>query len=317
LKNTFNNVIDIKLVSSEFPYSDLLIKNNINDKIYWKNIEDGNHIYSIQIDEGFYTSSQLVNKIQYLMNNTPRITSSNLNIINNNFIIKIEENNNNINFYTYKISKLYNCLSIRKINILNNNSKSNLDNNMYYILNVSHPDNIVNVNDVITINNSTDITFKVITSTNSNSQNYSVSSNYINKSLTVYAINKENNSYDIILGNVTEITVTLVNYESAGGENIQITSNSKSSFLFNYNDTAGKELGFTHVGDPFSITDFKFIISNSDSYINNVNLDSVGNVITYNHRYFNFAGNYNYFLMYLNNIEFILVNCFKFKLFLQ
>ena len=36
-----------------------------------------------------------------------------------------------------------------------------------------------------------------------------------------------------------------------------------------------------------------------------MNLDPIGNYIDYNNGYFNFVGNYNYFLMYLNNIEYI------------
>jgi hypothetical protein len=294
LKKTFSNVIDIKIISSEFPYSDLLVKNNKNDKLYWQNIEDGTHIYNIQIDEGFYTSDQLLLKIQTLMNNVERINSSNINKIYNNFNIIMESNTNTIIFNSFKVFQLPNSLSIRKVNI---------DNNIYYILNVIHYNNIVKKDDIIKINYSTDVTFKTIS--NSNIQIFSIAASYINVQLSVYAVNSENQSYDIILGKINQITTTLVNYETAGGENITITVNSKFRFLFNKNDTIGNELGFKNVGDQYSITDFKNSINNSDTYINNINLDSVGNQIIHNHGFFNFAGKYNYFLMYLNDIEFI------------
>jgi hypothetical protein len=295
LKKSFNNVIDIKLVSSEFPYADLLIKKNINDKIYWKNIDDGQHIYHIQVDEGFYTSIQLLNKMKLLMNNVPRISSTNINNIYNNFDIILEQNTNKITFNSYKLSKLPNCLSIIKYNY---------DSQTYYILNVYHPQNLINVNDTIIINNSTDVTFKNIT--NDYAQIFSISQLYINRKLTVYSINKENNSYDIILGNIDEITINLVNYETKGGENITITTPSKTSFLFNYNDTLGNILGFKNVGYKYSITDFLFSISNDIIYNKyDMNLDSIGNNINYDNEYLNFVGSYNYFLMYLNNIEYI------------
>jgi len=299
LKKTFNNIIDIKLVSSEFPYCDLLIKNNINDKLYWKNIEDGDFIYMIQIDEGFYTPVQLLDKIQTLMNNIERIDSTLINKIYNNFKIILESNTNNITFNSYKLVQLPNSLSIRKINI---------DSNIYYILNIIHPNNIINIGDIITINNSTDVTFKTFNLSDNNIQILSIPSLYINTTLTVYSINLENQSYDIILGNINQITTTLVNYETAGGENITISVNSKSSFLFNKNDTVGNVLGFKNVGNKYSITDFKFSINNSDSYIYDINLDSIGNTINYNRGFFNLAGKYNYFLMYLNDIEFIYSN---------
>jgi hypothetical protein len=118
-------------------------------------------------------------------------------------------------------------------------------------------------------------------------------------------VNLENQSYDIILGAVTNITSTIVTTNSNGGENIVIKSSTKVSFLFNKSDTCGNILGFNNVGDSNSITDFKSIITNQDTYINNINLDSIGNVISYSNGYFNFAGQYNYILMYLNNIELI------------
>jgi hypothetical protein len=295
LNKTFNNIIDIRLVSTEFPYLDLLVKKNINDKFYWKHIEDGDYIYSITIDEGFYTGEQLLNKMNILMNNVERIISTNINPIYNIFNIIMEQNTHTISFYTYQNKKLPNSLSIRTITI---------NKELYYILNIMNINNIINENDIITINNSTDVTFKI--NNNNNIQIFSVDNIYINKSHKVYSIN--NNTYDVILGNINEITITLVNYESAGGENIVIKMNSKSSFLFNKSDTIGNELGFNNVGNIYSITDYKFCITNSDSYIYDININSIGNEIDYKHGYFCFVGKYNYFYMYLNDIELIYTN---------
>ena len=162
------------------------------------------------------------------------------------------------------------------------------------------------MNDIITISKSTLVTFKIISS--NNNQIYAIDSNYINNTFTIIEVIKETNSYNVILGAKNNITITLINYESNGGEGINIQIPSKFSFLFNKNDTIGSELGFLNVGSIYSITDFKYTITNSDKYINNINLNSVGNSITYNNGFFNMVGKYNYFLMYLNNIEYIYSN---------
>jgi hypothetical protein len=99
------------------------------------------------------------------------------------------------------------------------------------------------------------------------------------------------------------ITVT-----SGGGANILIKSKTKASFLFNYPDTCGDILGFQHVGNSTSILDFSSKITNYDPYMNSINLDSVGNTITYSSGFMNFVGKFNYFLMYLNDIEYIYSN---------
>uniref|UniRef100_A0A6C0H945 Uncharacterized protein n=1 Tax=viral metagenome TaxID=1070528 RepID=A0A6C0H945_9ZZZZ len=279
IKKTFTNVIDIKLVSSEFPYTDLLIKSNINDKLYWKTIEGGDIINIITIDEGSYTTTQLLNKLQKLMPS---------------FIITIENNINLISFSYYNNINLPNCISV----VLNDP--------INYILNIYHPKNILNVNDIITISKSTLITFKIVSS--NNTQIYAIDGSYINNSFTITEIIKETNSYNVILGARNNITTSLINYESNGGEAINIRVPSKFSFLFNKNDTIGTELGFLNVGYMYSITDFKHTITNSDKYINDIQLNSIGNSIIYNNGFLNMVGKYNYFLMYLNNIEYIYSN---------
>ena len=299
LNKTFTNVIDIQLISSEFPYTDMIIKKNINDKLYWKNIEDGNHEYVIQIPEGIYTTAELLKTLTTLMNNIERITSSNITKIYNNFEITLEANTHTIIFKTYININLPNSISVRLINI---------NNNEYYLLNIHYSNitSIINVNDEITIYGSENVTFKLIT--NNNIQNFSIDKSYINKTHILYAINKETQSYDIILGKKDEITNLLVNYESAGSENINIRIASKCSLLFNKSDTIGEILGFKNVGESFAYTEFKSIITNTDLYNDNININAIGNDIINSHNLFNFIGKYNYFLMYLNNISYIYTN---------
>lgn len=296
LKKTFNNVINIELISTEIPFNDILIKKNINDKLYWKNIEDGDHIYSIQLDDGFYTSTNLFNIIKIKMNELKRIISTPLNIITNNFDINIENEINKITFEPFNLAKLPNSLLINlKI----------IDNNIYYVLTVHHPNNFVEINDNITISNSLNIIFL----DDINKLNKQINSTYINKIHTVYSVNIQSQTYDIILGDINTInSKNMVDNLSRGGENITIKSKTKISLLFNKNDTIGDILGFKNIGNEYSITSFKSIITNNEIFSNTNNLDNVGNVLNYTRNFFNFSGNYNYILMYLNDIEIIYNN---------
>ena len=297
LKNSFNNVTGLELVSSEIPYIDLTIKKDINDKLYWYNLEDGQNLYMLQIDDGYYSAVTLLQKIKEKINKVPRINFTETNIIYNYFDITIEPNIQKITFKPYNLTKLPNNLSIRS-EVINNHT--------YYILNIGHPHNLVDIDDIIEISNSSTVTLKK--QTNKGNQIYEVGAHYINGQHKIYGINLENQTYDILLGKESEITSTLVDVEKAGGENILVKSKTKVSFLFNKSDTFGDVMGFKNVGDAFSVTEFSSNISNKDSYIYSNNLNSVGNELDYSSGFFNLSGKFNYILMYLNDIEFVYSN---------
>ena len=298
LKKAFNNVTNIELLSTEIPYIDNLIVTNLNDKLYWQNIEDGDNIYSIILDQGNYTIDTLISKIQTLMNKTFRINNNKKNLIYNNFLITYDPYVHKIIFNAVNLINMPNCLLL-KIEEINSE--------LYYIINILHSNNYVQVNDIITISSSNNITIKNIIN-NQTSQIISIDQTYINKNHLVNSINIETESYNIILGKITEISTSIVNSESNGGESLYIQSNTKFRLLFNYQDTIGDILGFKNVGELYSITDFKSIIDNRDLYIYNNNLNSVGNQFNYTNGFINLSGNNNYILMYLNDIEYIYNN---------
>jgi len=299
LKNSFNNVTNIELVSTEIPYIDLTIKKDINDKLYWYNIEDGQYLYSVQIDEGYYSSKSLLDKIKEKINQVKRITSKDTFIVYNYFEILLESNIQKITFLPYNLTKLSNKLSARL---------EVIDFNTYIILNINHENNLVEKNDIIEIKNSTAVTY--IKNTNDGVQILEISNDYINKSHIVYNVNFDNSTYDILIGKVEEITKTLIsdNKEKTGGENILVKSKTKVSFLFDKKDTIGDIIGFKNVGDSFSITNFSSIVTNKDPYIYSNNLNSVGIEFDYSSGFFNLSGKFNYILMYLNDIEFVYSN---------
>jgi hypothetical protein len=289
LKKSFNNVTKIDLVSTEISYVDIVIKKNINDKLYWKHIEDGDYLYSVQLEEGFYSTLSLDAKLESAMNLVPRITSTIEKPVYNNFKVTLETNLQKVTFMPYNIVKIPNKLTV-KLETINSNT--------YYILNVNLPQNFIQVNDTITISGSVNVTF-----TNSNSQIYSIDSTYINNTFKVYSVNIESQSFSVIIDNINNINTTLVTTTSNGGYNVTIKTQTLVSFYFNKSDTFGDILGFLHVGEPYSIIDYSTEITNKSSYINNSNLNSVGNTINYSSGFINLSGTYNYIIMKLNWTE--------------
>jgi hypothetical protein len=287
LKKSFNNVARVELISTEFTFVDYIIKSsgpNKNNSIYWKQLDDGNTIYSASINEGNYDGTNLMTALTTAMNLIPRITSTPENPLFNNFSIKYNSYTQEIIFSGFKTDNLPNSLKADIINI------SETD---YFRVTIKHPNNLVEVGDTITIANASDL--GVISRLN------------INKSLIVYEVLKEISAYSVLIGPVNQITTSselLTTLTDNGGGSVQITSATRISMIFTYPDTCGELLGFKKVGLPNSITPFKTQISNFDSYQNDSNLNSVGNVVL-SSQLLNFSGNNNYLLLYINDWELI------------
>ena len=291
LKKNFNNVTNIQLISTEFPYVDILIQKDINDKLYWKNLQDGENIYSVVIDEGFYSADLFLIKLQKSINLVPRYNNTIYNSNYNNFNIILESNIQKITFNPYNITNLPNSLSCNE-QIINSS--------IYYVITIKHPNNFLQVNDNITIMNSENIT---VNNLQENNNYLLINSSYINKTFNVFSIGV--NSYDIILGDSRIIETTNTTTEYNGGLNVVIKSTAYVSLLFNYQDTIGNILGFKDIGQYYSILEYSSSITNQDTYINSNNLNQVGNIIPYSRGFLNFVGTNNYFLMYLNDIDYI------------
>jgi len=287
LKKNFNNVVRIELISSEFTFIDYLIKNsgpNKNNKIYWKHLDDGNNIYSVQINEGNYDGTNLMTALTLSMNSVPRITSTTENPVYNNFSINYNSYTQEVQFTAFKTDNLPNSLKADIIQILKTD---------YFRVTIKHPNNLVEVNDIITIKNSVDL--GVISRLN------------INKDLIVYEVLKELSAYTVLIGPVNQITTStdlLTTLTDDGGGAIQVVSKARFSLLFNYSDTVGKVLGFKNTGLSNAITPYNTTVSNFDTYVNDTNLNSVGNIVT-SSQLLNFSGSNNYYLLYLNDWELV------------
>lgn len=74
LGHTYHNIVHVKLVDIYFPKNHQTI-NAKNNKLYWNNIDDGDHMYHITIPPGNYTPTELTNTMTKLFYNVPRINT--------------------------------------------------------------------------------------------------------------------------------------------------------------------------------------------------------------------------------------------------
>ena len=295
LKKSFNNVSKIELVSTELTFVDYIIKDKgtgKNNVLYWQQYDDGEEIYSVELQEGNYSAALLVSSLQEKMNQVKRIGSTDQNIIYNFFTISLNLFTQEVIFNAFKDDTLSKPLNVKETDI---------DGVKYYELTIFHPNNLVQVDDQITISSGQSIG--------------AVPRGTINTTHTVYKINTQEQSYSVILPpfnplkSGTNEETGEISLEGDGGNNVKIRSRAMVRFLFDRNDTVGSIFGFKNPGEPSSITDFKTEISNIDEYANQngFDLNFVGNKDT-SKNILNLVGDNFYFLMYLNNFESIISN---------
>jgi len=283
---TIHNIFMIKLISTQFPNTSMTFKKNKNNKIYWKNLDDGDIVYSAEISEGNYNSTDLALNLQNAMysvsrHNKPPIEvnyfyNSNadpdienyLNEINATkvnkggytnkilFEITLDENTNIATFKSYKEAKLRR--PIIKITDINGNPPPEQDvaATAYYeppyTLKILHPNHGLSIGDQIKLSNF--------------ASDSGISDTILNK---IHYINNIDNkdTYQIIIDN---FDLTLDRTKTYGGYSAVVYVPNKFSLLFNYSDTVGNELGFRKVATDIAITDYNTIIQNTNKYANEI-----------------------------------------------
>lgn len=281
LRKNFNNIFRLEIISSEFPFTNYLVRENINSKIYWQHLDDGNYIYSINIPSGNYAPTNLISTIKEKMNTIERISSTPQNRSFNNFDITFDTFTNKVEFKAFSDTLLPNSITDDTIT---------LNNKEYTKLTIKHLNNFVKEGDSITITNSEAI--NVIPKAS------------INRRHIVYSVNKADSTYSVLLEPFTPGTSVT---DNKGGPGVRVKSGASVRFRFDFDDTLGEILNFLNPGDQFSITKFDSVINNFDKYIFSTELDSVGNLKN-NKTFIQLTGDINYWLLYLNNYESIILN---------
>lgn len=282
LKKSFTNIVRMEIITSEIPYIDFNIKNTINKSnniIHWKYLEDGDYIYSIDINQGNYTPLNLISKLQERMNSVERISSTETNKVFNIFEITFDNNSEEMKFTAFKNNLLPNSLTIEKDITLGTEVLK---------LNIKQNNNFVNIGDEIVISGSIKIG--------------DIPASVINTSHIVYDTNNETDIYSVIIPVDSDKSYNDINITGSGGQNVKIQIPARVSLLLNQPNSIGTILGFKNVGENFAVTPYLNIISNFTDYVEPILFDEIGNKNPSN-SLINLNGNNYYMLLYLNDLE--------------
>ncbi len=286
LKKIINNVVNIRMISSEFPDTQKIINSktaygNItvsNNNFYWANALD-TETYNITIPVGNYTANELEHVMMNLISKVKRIFVNSTNIYPyNDMTIKLDTDSNITSIASYNNFILPDCL----VSITNDS-----------IIKINQNQHDLREGDTIIINKSLDY--------------YKISKTDINKEHVVTKI-LDSNTYEITLININLITDV---GNTLGGKEIIIKTKNSFKLFFNKSNTCGNQIGFKYVGLVGSVTPYSniynnYTITNLQPYI----LD-LQQILTVTNKTVDFQQNttninlngYNYFLILCNNFN--------------
>lgn len=278
------NVITAKMISSTFPNTSTIFRNTSefqNTYLYWQNREDGTALYNISISPGNYSIISLIQEIETKVYAVEKIISQLTgSLYNNKNVIKvsINESTNLVTFKSYKEAIVDKPIHITDPVI----TDTSIQTTSTFILTILHAQHGFNSDSDIVLFDNFIQTFGIPAS----------------------ILNGIHNINTIIDDSTYTIKVINVNLDSdrtntGGGFSTKIYFPNKFRLLFNTLNTMGNELGFRKVGEDTSITSFNTVITNADSYQNElvtiedgysyVN-DESGNLILLKNNVFNFNG---------------------------
>ncbi len=263
LNKAYNNVVQIKIIDSIFKNPGKTFYNTgsgKNNRLYFQSIENIEDIQYIEIDEGKYNFNTLKNIIETKFSQKLRkIDTSNFGYdLKYNVNININEDTNVITFTSYKSKTLQ--TPINNVDPVINTNDSGIGEGTYTIV-IDHQNHGIYDDTTVAL-------FSGFI------DHLGISASYLNGLHQITVIDK--NRYSFVLNNVNlTAQKTLTN----GGRNVTVFVPSPIKFYFNYSDTLGTALGFRNPGYASSITDFNYIIKNSDPYLNELEYDVNGDKI--------------------------------------
>lgn len=275
LDKIYRNVYMVRMISSEFPNSENVLKDSTssgkqNNKIYWQNQDDGDYIYSIQIPTGNYNPTDLTNALQTAFYNTPRINYA-TDVLNpnaprytdHNYLkVNINTNTDIVTFTSYREAFFVKPFVNISPTIQLNASQDPAIPYVGYVLTVYHPNHHVTVGMTILIAGA--ISY------------YGIPTSALNAEQQINTV-IDTNHYTVKLD---AFNLSSTRDNNGGGASVGIYVPDNIRFHFEYSDTMGQVLGFRNVGQPNSITVFGTTISNNEPYDNEYAYNSVGQTTT-------------------------------------
>lgn len=284
LPAVYNNVISIKLVSSEIPNANKTIRSyppeSANNKLYWNDIDDGDYLYSISIPAGNYTPADLITALSTAFSATPRINSNATATYTNTHFIQttINLNTSEVTFSPFKEFILQTPITSVEPPIPTDPNIPVIP-GATYVLTILQPNHgITDVGTAILIQNAIDY--------------LGIPSSVINGTRTVIEIIDLDN-YKIEL---PKFNLGSIRTDTGGGVNVFIYVPDIARFRFDQPNTLGTVLGFRNPGEPLSITPYSSFISNASPYENELSTNILGQTINITNNSLQFAGD-NYMIM--------------------
>lgn len=300
LPAVYNNVVSIKLVSSEIPNANKTIRDfppeSANNKLYWNDIDDGDYLYSISVPAGNYTPADLITALSVAFASVPRINSNaDATYTSTHFIqTAINLNTNEVTFTPYKEFILPQVSSNGTVSpgpitvievIIGDQDPVVLQPSdpvpqagATYRLTIYQPNNGVSLGQTILIQNAVD--------------DSRIPASVINGTHAVTSV-IDQNTYTI---DVSKFNSAGNPANTSGGGNVFIYVSDIARFRFDQPNTLGTVLGFRNPGDPLSITPYASVISNAIPYAEELSTNILGQTIDVTNNALQFAGD-NYMIM--------------------
>lgn len=279
--SVIHDIVAVRLLSSEIPNTENAIRDNpierANNIIYWNDIDDGDHLYSITIPSGNYAPDELATEIQNLFLNTPRINAGQPGFYytpRHYMKVTININTDVVTFQSYKEFNLG-----APIEDVIPAFSGQVDPTVTYQLKINNPGHgMTNPGDIILIQNAI--------------STLGIPADVINGEHTVTQILNDS-EYQISLPKFNALSTT---DNTGGGSNVFIYIPDTFRLRFDQPNTMGTVLGFRNPGNPASITPFSNLISNSDPYQFEIAQNSTGQPIKITNNSLQLSGD-NYIIM--------------------
>ncbi len=283
----YNEVVSARIVSSEFPNTERVIKDfppeRANNKIYWNDIDDGDFLYSLEIPPGNYTPEALEATLETLFHNTPRI-SQQTGYLPNHFVdVNINTFTDEVTFTTFKEALL--TQPFVDVNPPINPTPGSDNPNAVYTVTIRHPNHqLITPGQTIRISGA--IAYM------------GIPADVLNGEHVITSIIDENN-YTIRL---PKFNLLPVREDTRGGVAVTVLVPDQFRVRFDQPDTAGGLLGFRNPGDINSVTNFENVISNKDEYAFDIDKNNFGAPVKIDNNAIQLSGD-NYMLMKAEPLE--------------
>lgn len=269
LRRTFYNVERLRLVSTEFPNTEKVIKalpaDSQNNLLYWQIMLDGDTVYRAELSPGNYDKDSLAAEIVSRVQAVKRVGSNLITseVLATSTTAYVNQNHSCAAVIdqatsTFKL-QMYNEVVLERPLV-----PSDIDyDDGFQRLQVIHPQHFLNAGDTIVISGA--------------SATHNIPAAVLNATFTIESV-INSDVYQIKLSRFNPLTNN--SNQTFGGTAVSVKSPIEFRLLFNRPGTIGKVLGFKNVGGDNAVTQYGKLITNQTAYEDDTAYTSTGSLDT-------------------------------------